>query len=393
MLAIDGLGFDWSDMAEEQCDDYLVKLNESEFKAITYKRGLATLEDQIITYKKNEILFSKEIGVLKREVACKDYEINMLKRYSAVPPPHPLIYNRPNKLDLSYSGLDEFKEPEFKGYGPKDSDQEYNVVCDKKSDNSKENTKESLVEEQVSQDTSSFVKSLPNVDKETAFPVNKKLELTKSKNHEKPVTKSVSFNHLQINCDNYQRRGIVSRNNYSRVDAKTAHPSVHRNMSPKAVLLKTGLTPLNTVRPVNTAHSKTAVRSAKSKTHFFNQAQSTAKRPFCKKIALTRRHVHYYNERARAVNTARFYSGQVNAVRGMPQQDDKGFVDSGCPRHMTRNIAHLSDFKEFDGGCVTFRGGAYGGKITGKGTLKTDNLDFENVYFVNELKFNLFSVS
>ncbi|GJU13793.1 putative ribonuclease H-like domain-containing protein [Tanacetum coccineum] len=38
--------------------------------------------------------------------------------YSVVPPPHPLIYNRPNKIDLSYSGLDEFKEPEFKGYGP-----------------------------------------------------------------------------------------------------------------------------------------------------------------------------------------------------------------------------------------------------------------------------------
>ncbi|GJU08231.1 putative ribonuclease H-like domain-containing protein [Tanacetum coccineum] len=34
-----------------------------------------------------------------------------------------------------------------------------------------------------------------------------------------------------------------------------------------------------------------------------------------------------------------------------------------------------------------------GGRITGKGTLKNDNLDFEDVYFVNELKFNLFSVS
>ncbi|GJY15632.1 putative ribonuclease H-like domain-containing protein [Tanacetum coccineum] len=47
----------------------------------------------------------------------------------------------------------------------------------------------------------------------------------------------------------------------------------------------------------------------------------------------------------------------------------------------------------FDGGYVAFGGGPYGGKITGKGTLKTDNLDFEDVYFVNELKFNLFSVS
>ncbi|GKB78619.1 putative ribonuclease H-like domain-containing protein, partial [Tanacetum coccineum] len=50
-------------------------------------------------------------------------------------------------------------------------------------------------------------------------------------------------------------------------------------------------------------------------------------------------------------------------------------------------------FKEFDGGYVTFEGIAYGGRISGKGTLKTDSLDFEDVYFVNELKFNLFSVS
>ncbi|GKB08800.1 putative ribonuclease H-like domain-containing protein, partial [Tanacetum coccineum] len=71
---------------------------------------------------------------------------------------------------------------------------------------------------------------------------------------------------------------------------------------------------------------------------------------------------------------------------GKPQHDDKGFVDSGCSRHMTGNIAYLSDFKQFDGGYVAFGGGAYGGKITSKGTLKTANLDFEYVYFVNELE-------
>ncbi|GJZ30675.1 putative ribonuclease H-like domain-containing protein [Tanacetum coccineum] len=80
-------------------------------------------------------------------------------------------------------------------------------------------------------------------------------------------------------------------------------------------------------------------------------------------------------------------------MEGKPQQDDKGFVDSGCSRHMTMNIAYLLDFKEFDGGYVAFGGGAYGGRITGKGTLKTDSLNFEDVYFVNKLKFNLFSVS
>ncbi|GKE05813.1 hypothetical protein Tco_1397831 [Tanacetum coccineum] len=210
MLAIDGVGFDWSDMAEEQvwtnmalmafldskvyndktcsktclknyetlkkqCDDLIVKLNQTKFTAATYKRGLATIEEQLITYRKNEVLFSEEVAVLKREVACKDYEINVLKSefekvkqekegiefkiekfdkaskdldkllgsqitdkskkglgYNVVPPPHPLIYNRPKKLDLSYSGLDEFKEPEFKAYGSEDSNQKSNVVCDKK---------------------------------------------------------------------------------------------------------------------------------------------------------------------------------------------------------------------------------------------------------------------
>ncbi|GKD94551.1 hypothetical protein Tco_1374388 [Tanacetum coccineum] len=75
------------------------------------------------------------------------------------------------------------------------------------------------------------------------------------------------------------------------------------------------------------------------------------------------------------------------------QLNNKGFVDSGCSRQMSGNIAHLLDFKDFDGGYVTFGGGANGGRITGKGTIKTDKLDFDDVYFVKELKFNLFSVS
>ncbi|GKF97398.1 hypothetical protein Tco_0293219, partial [Tanacetum coccineum] len=76
-----------------------------------------------------------------------------------------------------------------------------------------------------------------------------------------------------------------------------------------------------------------------------------------------------------------------------PQQEDQGYVDIGCSRYMTGNMSYLSDFKNFDGRYVTFGGGAKGGKITGKGTLKTGKLDFEDVYFVKELQFNLFSVS
>ncbi|GJU94519.1 ribonuclease H-like domain-containing protein [Tanacetum coccineum] len=53
----------------------------------------------------------------------------------------------------------------------------------------------------------------------------------------------------------------------------------------------------------------------------------------------------------------------------------------------------LQIIKKFDGGYVAFEGNSKGGKITGKGKIRTSKLDFEDVYFVKELKFNLFSVS
>nr|GFA25530.1 ribonuclease H-like domain-containing protein [Tanacetum cinerariifolium] len=56
-------------------------------------------------------------------------------------------------------------------------------------------------------------------------------------------------------------------------------------------------------------------------------------------------------------------------------------------------MSHLSEFEELNGGYVSFGGNPKGGKITGKGKIKTGKLDFDDVYFVKELKFNLFSVS
>nr|GEU39439.1 ribonuclease H-like domain-containing protein [Tanacetum cinerariifolium] len=80
---------------------------------------------------------------------------------------------------------------------------------------------------------------------------------------------------------------------------------------------------------------------------------------------------------------------------GNPQQalKDKGVIDSGCSRHMTGNMSYLSNFEDLNGGYVAFGGNPKGGKIIGKGKIKTGKLDFDDVYFVKELKFNLFSVS
>nr|GFB69181.1 hypothetical protein [Tanacetum cinerariifolium] len=64
--------------------------------------------------------------------------------------------------------------------------------------------------------------------------------------------------------------------------------------------------------------------------------------------------------------------------------DDKGYWESGYSQHMTSNISYLSDYEPYDGGYVS--SGQGGCKITGKGTIQTGKLEFENVYFVKDLK-------
>nr|GEU90467.1 hypothetical protein [Tanacetum cinerariifolium] len=86
------------------------------------------------------------------------------------------------------------------------------------------------------------------------------------------------------------------------------------------------------------------------------------------------------------VKYAAIYSKPSKSSKGNSQNyiDDKGYWDSGCSRHMTCNISYLTDYEPFDGGYVSF--GQGGCKITGKGTIKTSKLEFENVYFVKDLK-------
>nr|GEZ96836.1 ribonuclease H-like domain-containing protein [Tanacetum cinerariifolium] len=88
-------------------------------------------------------------------------------------------------------------------------------------------------------------------------------------------------------------------------------------------------------------------------------------------------------------------SASMTLKWGNPQQalKDKWVIDSRCSRHMTGNMSYLSNFKELNEGYVAFGGNPKGGKITEKGKIKTEKLDFDDVYFVKELKFNLFSVS
>ncbi|GKA24169.1 putative ribonuclease H-like domain-containing protein [Tanacetum coccineum] len=226
-----------------------------------------------------------------------------------------------NMALMGFSHSEEFQQPEFEGYGSKPSksfsEDTYNEV--------RESADAPLFKELVSDD---------KLEKKIVFPTIAKME----------------FDY----CNYHQRERVVSGNNYTRVIynyfAKKTHPSAHRNMVSRTVLMKSGLKSLNTARPVNTAHPKTKVYSA---------------RPMPK-----------------AVNTAKLNSAVVNVVRenqGHPQKEDQGYVDSGCSRHMTRNMSYLSNFKEFDGGYVTFGGGAKGGKITVPRKNNMYSVDMKNI--------------
>ena len=82
-------------------------------------------------------------------------------------------------------------------------------------------------------------------------------------------------------------------------------------------------------------------------------------------------------------------------MQGNPEDElkDHLIVDSGCSGSMTGAREILSDFRSYFGGKVAFGDDASGGQITGKVTINTGKIDFENVRYVPELKFNLLSVS
>ncbi|GJQ93472.1 ribonuclease H-like domain-containing protein [Tanacetum coccineum] len=200
-----------------------------------------------------------------------------------------------------------------------------------------------------------------------------------------------SYSYLIKDCDFHEKRMAKK---FGRVPVSAAKQSYLR-----------ATTSNSTFRPVNTATHTNRVNASKLRTNAFHKCHSPIRRPFYKSTAPNTR---ISNEkvntiRVNGVNTA----GQttVSAVKGTwvtavmasgnPQQalKNKGIFDSGCSKHMTGNKDILTDYQELDGGFFAFGGSARGGKITGKGKIRTDKLDFEDVFFVEELKFNLFSVS
>nr|GEX60687.1 hypothetical protein [Tanacetum cinerariifolium] len=189
---------------------------------------------------------------------------------------------------------------------------------------------------------------------------------------------------------------------------ETSIPSTNSKISiPKPtsnVLTQSKLVPINAVRPVSTIIPKIKVTRPRQDKHVVTKPYSPPRRhincsPSLKASTFP---LKVTAVKAPTVNAAQAVQGKWEwkpkcpvLNHGNPHHalKDKEVVNSRCSRHMTRNMSYLLDFKELNGGYVTFGGNLKGGKISGKGKIRTGKLDFDDVYFVKELKFNLFSVS
>ncbi|GKC47895.1 hypothetical protein Tco_1065617 [Tanacetum coccineum] len=305
-----------------QLDDLRIEFNKSEFNLASYKRGLTSVEEQLVFYKKNEVIFCEQLAVFKRDISYKDLEISMLKseleKLKQEKESNQLKIENfdnaskrlfsPPKFDLSNPGLEEFQQPKFEGYRPKTS----KSVSEDISNEVRESPDALLVEELMSND---------KLEKKTIFLLLLRYNLLDLDNKKNQLGN-------QLTVITIKRKRVASENNYTRVNynyfAKKAHPSAHRNMTPRAVLMKTGLRPINTARPVNTGHPKTIVYSARPMSHFSKSAPSTVKRPYQIRTTLTNKNFsqklntakgNFYTARPKAVNTARPNSTVVNVVR------------------------------------------------------------------------------
>ncbi|GJZ61518.1 ribonuclease H-like domain-containing protein, partial [Tanacetum coccineum] len=192
-----------------------------------------------------------------------------------------------------------------------------------------------------------------------------------------PLRPDLSFAALDdsvYNQQNFVPTAVVTK--LGQVQVNTAKQS-----SPRAT------TSISTAMPVNTAAPKSKVNDELPKTYSYFKAHSPVRRAFNQKSAAK---TNYLNEK---VKTARVNNVTTVGPKAVVSAADQGIFDSRCSRHMTGNKSFLTDYQEVNGGFVAFAGSPKGGKITEKGKIRTEKLDFEDVYFVKELKFNLFSVS
>nr|GEZ32830.1 uncharacterized mitochondrial protein AtMg00810-like [Tanacetum cinerariifolium] len=343
MVAIDGVGFDWSYMADDevptnmalmafsdsevqnsktcsntclisfetlktQYDNLRIEFNKSEFDLASYKRGLASVEEQLVFYKKNEKNLRKNISKSLDKLIRSQITDNSRTRLGFT----------------SYNVV----APLPTGYGPKDS----KSICVDNSNKIKKVPDASIIKDWVS-----------NSDEDES---------------EEMVLKSDSVQHKPEQANQPRKVSQNPKNNRTNWNEMSTQKLGVGNFAPTVVLTKSGIVPISTAR-------KSSSRAA---------VPISAARPI---------NFAAFKPLANSVNTAK--GNKVTSVVG--NQGTNTVNSSACwvwrPKikvqdHVSKNsgsyICKRFDYVDPKGRLkwyVAFGGGAKGGKITGKGTIRT----------------------
>nr|GEY04631.1 hypothetical protein [Tanacetum cinerariifolium] len=368
----------------------VLTMRKSQFDVISYKTGLEYVEDRLLVYQQNEIVFEEDIKLLKLEVQLRDNALVVLRqKFKKAKQERDDLKLKLEKFQTSSKSLSKLLASQTNdktrlGYNTQVF---YSSMfdCDEiptKPDNDLSHTHSPstpIIEDWVSDSED---------DSEAALPQNapSSVQPTEYLKPPRPFVKPIETSILAATHKTAIPKPKTLRSNRNR-------KACFVHVDPTTVLTKSKLVPLTAARPViaDVPHPHmTSPRPAKTiitKPYLpprskINHSPSPKPHNFPPKVTTVK---------APMVNDVEGVQGNW----GNPQHalKDKGVLDSGCSRHMIGNMSYLSKFKEINGRYVAFGGNPKGGKITRKGKIRTDKLDFDDVCFVKEPKFDLFSVS
>nr|GEZ38741.1 hypothetical protein [Tanacetum cinerariifolium] len=215
-----------------------------------------------------------------------------------------------------------------------------------------------------------------------------------------------SLYHSIIDCNYHEKkmaqptaRNHAHKGNH-KLHAQMTYQNPQKYMVPTAVLTQSKPVPITAIRPISTDVPKTNVTRPKQVKPIVTKLNSPTKRHTNRSPSLK-----VSNSPLKFTAVLAPVVSAAQGMHGKWEWKPKCLVLDHCASMTlkrfdyndalgrSKNMSYLSNFEELNGGYVAFGGNPKGGKISGKGKIKTGKLDFDDVYFVKELKFNLFSVS
>nr|GEV95483.1 hypothetical protein [Tanacetum cinerariifolium] len=342
--------------------------------------GQESVEARLLVYKQNESVFKENIKLLNIDVQLRDTALATLRQ----------------KLDKAEKDRDDLK---LKLENFQTSSKNLTELLASQTKSDCESWPPSSLYDRFQPSggyhavpppyTGTFMPPKPDLQIETTIlvatlvPASPKSNSSGQRRNRKACFVCKSVDHLIKDCDFHTKKmAQPTQKNYAhrghhKQYALLNHSKPQQHLVLTAVLTQSKPVSNTAVKPVSAALPNIIVPRPRHAHHVVTKFKSPIKR-----------HITHSP-------SSKTSNSPPRVTAGNPQQalKDKRVIDSGCSRHMTGNMSYLSKFEELNGGYVAFGGNPKGGKITGKGKIKTCKLDFDDVYFVKELKFNLFSVS